>query len=140
MFKKNKETPPQTVTPISPTKQKKGDEGISAPQKVEHCVHVDTQFNWFGEKSTSMFELVLPELGSGAYGVVYKAIVKVFIFSNSPCNVVYFCQYTKQEVAIKKVRANNSIENEVKVLQDAKGPNIVQYYGCVSNDYHRTHS
>lgn len=68
---------------------------------------------------------LLEELGSGSFGVVYKALDNV----------------TSQIVAVKKIDMENSdddieeIQKEIAILAACKDPRITKYYGCFVKGY-----
>ncbi|ODQ65558.1 kinase-like protein [Nadsonia fulvescens var. elongata DSM 6958] len=74
--------------------------------------------------SPSQFTL-LEELGSGSFGVVYRAVDNV----------------TSDVVAIKQIDLESSeddieeIQKEIAILSDCKDPRITKYYGCFVKGY-----
>eukprot|EP00009_Paramoeba_aestuarina_P007356 CAMPEP_0201518238 /NCGR_PEP_ID=MMETSP0161_2-20130828/9141_1 /ASSEMBLY_ACC=CAM_ASM_000251 /TAXON_ID=180227 /ORGANISM="Neoparamoeba aestuarina, Strain SoJaBio B1-5/56/2" /LENGTH=473 /DNA_ID=CAMNT_0047915959 /DNA_START=226 /DNA_END=1644 /DNA_ORIENTATION=+ len=89
---------------------------ISGPTSFRTGVHVDRDFTWQGDPKDA-FELQ-SKLGEGAYGSVYKAIMKS----------------TQAELAIKNIKISQqeseSIQEEMKILKECRDKNIVCYYGC----------
>eukprot|EP00211_Chloroparvula_japonica_P003125 CAMPEP_0119123404 /NCGR_PEP_ID=MMETSP1310-20130426/3353_1 /TAXON_ID=464262 /ORGANISM="Genus nov. species nov., Strain RCC2339" /LENGTH=527 /DNA_ID=CAMNT_0007113205 /DNA_START=175 /DNA_END=1758 /DNA_ORIENTATION=+ len=93
---------------------------ISGPTGFRAGVHVDKDFTWAGDPQEA-FDLQFT-LGEGAYGKVYKAIMK----------------QTGAELAIKSVslsqQESESIQEEINVLKDCRHTNIVCYYGSAVPD------
>ncbi|KAI8910040.1 kinase-like domain-containing protein [Powellomyces hirtus] len=94
--------------------------GISAPSNFVKKVHVDADFNWFGEGDPKeMFELQ-EKLGEGAFGSVYKAILKQTGFV-----------LAVKQIATSKSGQREVIQKEIDLLRQCSHRNVLQYYGCV---------
>ncbi|TPX70819.1 hypothetical protein SpCBS45565_g01449 [Spizellomyces sp. 'palustris'] len=94
--------------------------GISGPSNFVKKVHVDADFNWFGEGDPKEMFTLQEKLGEGAFGAVYKAQLTQSGFV----------------LAIKQVQADRdnekeAIKKEIDLLRQCRHRNVLQYYGCV---------
>ncbi|KAI9101845.1 kinase-like domain-containing protein [Phlyctochytrium arcticum] len=94
--------------------------GISGPSNFVKKVHVDSDFNWFGEGDPKEMFVLEEKLGEGAFGAVYKAKLTTTGFV----------------LAIKQIQADreherDAIKKEIDLLRQCRHHNVLQYYGCV---------
>ena len=97
----------QHPTGTTPTKPE-----ISQPFNFTPKLHLSASLSW----NPNSF-LIHESLGSGAFGVVYRATIKESGFV----------------IAIKQVHVgsrSDGIEKEIEMLRNCRHPNIVQYFVC----------
>ncbi|KAJ3011031.1 hypothetical protein HKX48_007059 [Thoreauomyces humboldtii] len=95
--------------------------GISAPSGFVKQIHVDSDFNWFGEGDPNeMFELQ-EKLGEGAFGSVFKAILKQSGFVLA----------VKQIQTGKNEETKQTIQKEIELLRALSHRSVLQYYGAL---------
>eukprot|EP01088_Endostelium_zonatum_P011446 TRINITY_DN25585_c0_g1_i1.p1 TRINITY_DN25585_c0_g1~~TRINITY_DN25585_c0_g1_i1.p1 ORF type:complete len:919 (+),score=212.80 TRINITY_DN25585_c0_g1_i1:386-2758(+) len=89
---------------------------VGLPKHIQHKVHVEQKLKWTGDA----FELK-DKLGDGAYGSVFKGVLKG----------------TGNTVAIKVIPGlkfsqtkKDEMKAEIKILKKCQNANIVSYYGC----------
>lgn len=117
-----------TITPPFPPARydkKKRDSGVVAvgkPLNVVHNTHVDLNYAWTGSQDPKEIFVFKEQLGRGAFATVYKAIHRESGF----------------ELAIKVVPIKNemktALQREIEVLRKCKCPNVLSYYGSVTNE------
>ncbi|KAI8826612.1 kinase-like domain-containing protein [Fimicolochytrium jonesii] len=95
--------------------------GISSPSNFVKRVHVDADFNWFGGEGDpkELFELQ-EKLGEGAFGSVYKALLKESGFV-----------LAVKQIQTAKPGQRDDIQKEIDLLKQCSHRNCLQYYGCV---------
>ncbi|KAJ3049954.1 hypothetical protein HK097_009061, partial [Rhizophlyctis rosea] len=94
---------------------------ISPPSDFKKVMHVDKEWNWFGEGDPRDLFRLDEKLGEGAFGSVYKATL-----TNTG-----FILAVKQIVIGSRESERVAIQKEIDLLKTCKHRNIVQYYGCV---------
>ncbi|KAI9095250.1 hypothetical protein DFS34DRAFT_627212 [Phlyctochytrium arcticum] len=122
-------SPLQSPSPASKARNgilgtsKPGHFAIGSPFNFEKKLHVDEHFNWFGEGNPREIFQIEEKLGEGAFGAVFKAVLKQTGF------VIAI-----KEVLVGKVNDRESIQREINMLRQCRHQNTVQYYGCVNVD------
>ncbi|KAJ3133340.1 hypothetical protein HDU90_006289 [Geranomyces variabilis] len=102
---------------------KNGPMAIGSPFNFEKRLHVDGEFNWFGDGDPrEMFE-IQEKLGEGAFGAVFKAVMKQTGFVMAI-----------KEILVGKLNDRNSIQKEINMLRQCRHRNTVQYFGCCNVD------
>ncbi|KAJ3175025.1 hypothetical protein HDU87_006559 [Geranomyces variabilis] len=94
--------------------------GISAPSNFVKKMHVDAEFNWTGEGDPKELFTLQEKLGEGAFGSVYKAVLKQ----------TGFIMAIKQ-IATTKPDQKEAIRKEIDLLRQCSHRNVLQYYGCL---------
>ncbi|KAJ3368578.1 hypothetical protein GGF31_006260 [Allomyces arbusculus] len=105
---------------------------ISMPFNFERRVHVDEQLQWTGgtegRDPAELFK-VEEKLGQGAFGSVYRAVLKETGFVLA---VKEIALGSGQREAASQLAM---IENEINVLRQCSHSNLVQYFGCCRRDH-----
>jgi len=120
MFKKKKSLSSPEVKKDDKISQKQ----IGAPFDVQHKIHVNFEYQWTGEESTSVFNLE-QRIGEGSFGVVWKAVHKDTGFPLAAKIV---------SLGERDSTQNDQIKKEMEILKRCNNPNIVSYFGCCWNN------
>ncbi|TPX70706.1 hypothetical protein SpCBS45565_g01565 [Spizellomyces sp. 'palustris'] len=116
--------PPKAKHPhAQPGSPQKQGVSIGSPFNFEKKLHVDGDFNWFGEGNPREMFDIQEKLGEGAFGAVFKAVLKQTGFVMAI-----------KEVLVGKLNDRESIQKEINMLRQCRHRNTVQYYGCCSVD------
>ncbi|KAI8920161.1 hypothetical protein DFJ77DRAFT_451412 [Powellomyces hirtus] len=115
-----------SASPLSPkgkSAAKNGPFAIGSPFNVEKRLHVDGEFNWFGDGDPREMFDIQEKLGEGAFGAVFKAVLKQTGFVMAI-----------KEILVGKLNDRNSIQKEINMLRQCRHRNTVQYFGCFNVD------
>lgn len=130
---------------------------VGAPYNVRRNFYLDDNLKWKGVNFESIFEIT-SKLGQGAFGAVYKVRHKVGEFQLA-VKLIELSKLVPEEVKGESsplVAADNvepadsndmtrrrsrtlsfpagqAVRAEIEILKKCRHPNIVAYYGCVSN-------
>lgn len=121
---------------------------VGAPYNVKRNFYLDDNLKWKGVNFESIFELST-KLGQGAFGAVYKVRHKVgeFQLAVKLIELSKLVEESKGEApltapadpaAVGRSRtlslpAGQAVRAEIEILKKCRHPNIVAYYGCISN-------
>ena len=106
---------------------------IGTPYNVQNKLHVDKSLNWSVDNSTEFMDLFECQslLGRGSHGSVYKA-------KNIQTGLIMAVKQIDINVAFQNPEDRARVEHEINLLKSCKHQNIVQYFGCVTNNTHMT--
>ena len=100
---------------------------ISSPTNFHHLVHVDKEFNWSFDSTTSFESLfkIVEQIGRGGFGSVYKLL-------HIPSNKLMAGKSVNPESLSKSAR--ESLIKEIEILKTVTTPFTIQYYGNIIYD------
>ncbi len=114
------------------------------PFNVKHTVHVNTDLQWSmltaaGSASSKVEDTFVlhDKLGEGAFGAVYKAVLKPGA-GGAGAGAGGFACAAKLIAMSGGSGEDEEWRNEMEVLKRCKHPNIVAYYGCAGPDSQST--